>query len=253
MNDDQFTPEQERDAVAAEYVLHLLEGEALLAARRRLTTDPAFAAAVEAWERRLAPMFEGVEDVAPPPELWGRIEQAIGTAGDGATNGAADNVVQLRRRERLWKGYAAGVTALAAGLALVLGLRVAQPDARLPQPQPGPVAEAPALVAALSTEGGAATLSVTVSPDRRSVLVTPTRMASVSGHSHELWLIPASGTPVSLGVIAPDTPRRHSVPAQFVSAVQAQTALAVSVEPAGGSTTGQPTGPVVASAPLQQI
>jgi anti-sigma-K factor RskA len=248
MSDDVLTPEEERDLAAAEYVLRLGDGEALLAARGRLTTDPDFAADVEAWERRLAPMFDGVEDVSPPPELWTRIEQAIG----GESAARPDNVVQLRKRERLWKGYAAGVTALAAGLALVLGLRVAQPNAPVPQ-QPGPVSEAPALVAALATEGGDATLSVTVSSDRRSVLVTPTRMAAVSGHSHELWLIPASGTPVSLGVIAPDTPRRHSVPAQFIGEVRAETALAVSVEPVGGSTTGQPTGPVVASAPLRQI
>jgi anti-sigma-K factor RskA len=252
MSDDAFAPEDDRDLLAAEYVLRLLDGEALLAARGRLNKDPAFAAAVEGWERRLAPMFDGVEDVPPPAGLWGRIEQAIGSEGASAS----DNVVQLRRRERLWKGYAAGMTALAAGLALFLGLRVAQPDAPMPQPQPqqpAPAAQAPTLVASLSTEGGEATLAVTVMPDGRSVLVTPTRMSAVSGHSHELWLIPASGTPVSLGVIAPDTPRRHSVPAQVVAEVRAQTTLAVSVEPEGGSKTGAPTGPVVATAPLRQV
>jgi anti-sigma-K factor RskA len=250
MSDDAFAPEEERDLLAAEYVLRLLDGEALLAARGRLATDAAFAAAVESWERRLAPMFDGVEDVPPPAELWGRIEKAIGSEGTEAV----DNIVQLRRRERLWKGYAAGMTALAAGLALFLGLRVAQPDMPVPQPQqPGPAAPAPTLVASLSTEGGEATLAVTVSPDGRSVLVTPTRMSAVRGHSHELWLIAASGTPVSLGVIAPDAPRRHNVPAQLVAEVKAQTTLAVSVEPEGGSTTGAPTGPVVATAPLRQI
>jgi anti-sigma-K factor RskA len=251
MSDDVFTPDEERDLTAAEYVLRLLEGEALLAARGRLTTDTAFAAAVDGWERRLAPMFDGFEEVPPPAQLWGRIEQAIGTEGTEAV----DNIVRLRRRERLWKGYAGAMTALAAGLALFLGLRIAQPDAPMPQPQqqPGPAAQAPTLVASLSTEGGDATLAVTVSPDGRSVLVTPTRMSAVSGHSHELWLIPASGTPVSLGVIAPDTPRRHSVPAQVIAEVKAQTTLAVSVEPEGGSTTGAPTGPVVATAPLRQI
>jgi anti-sigma-K factor RskA len=247
MSDDVFAPAEERDLIAAEYVLRLLEGEALLAARGRLTTDPGFAAAVERWERRLAPMFDGVEEVPPPAELWGRIEQAIGTEGTDAV----DNIVRLRRRERLWKGYATAMTALAAGLALFLGLRVAQPEAPVPRPQPA--AEAPALVASLASEAGDAAVAVTISSDHRSVLVTPTRMAAVSGHSHELWLIPASGTPVSLGVIAPDAPRRHAIPAQMVPQVRAETALAVSVEPRGGSPTGQPTGPVIASAPLRQI
>jgi anti-sigma-K factor RskA len=115
------------------------------------------------------------------------------------------------------------------------------------------VAEAPALVASLASEAGDAALAVTVSADRRSVVVTPTRMAAAAGRAHELWLIPASGTPVSLGVITPGEPRRHSIPDALVPEVRAETALAVSVEPEGGSPTGQPTGPVVASAPLRQI
>jgi anti-sigma-K factor RskA len=176
------------------------------------------------------------------------------TAKNCSRRAGGDNVVQLRRRERLWKGYAAGMTALAAGLALFLGLRVAQPEAPAPAPQPqGPVAEAPALVASLASEAGDAALAVTVSADRRSVVVTPTRMAAAAGRAHELWLIPASGTPVSLGVITPGEPRRHSIPDALVPEVRAETALAVSVEPEGGSPTGQPTGPVVASAPLRQI
>ena len=248
MSDDALTPEEERDLEAAEYVLGLLEGEALLAARGRLASQPEFRAAVEGWERRLAPMLDGYEEVPPPAELWGRIEQAIGTEGSGALG----DLVRLRKRERLWKGYGAAMTALAAGLALVLGLRVAQPDAPLPE-RPAPVAEAPALVASLASEAGDAALAVTVSADRRSMLVTPTRMAAASGRAHELWLIPASGTPVSLGVIAPGAPRRHSIPAQLVPEVRADTALAVSVEPEGGSPTGQPTGPVVASAPLRVV
>ncbi len=248
MSDEAFTPEEERDLAAAEYVLGLLDGEALLAARGRLAREPAFAEDVSAWERRLSPLFDGVDEVPPPAALWGRIERAITAEGTAP----ADNVVRLRRRERLWKGYGAAMTALAAGLALVLGLRIAQPEAPAPQP-PAPTVEAPALVAALASEGGDAALAVTVSADRRSMLVTPTRMAAASGRAHELWLIPASGTPVSLGLIAPGAPRRHSIPAQLVPEVHADTALAVSVEPAGGSPTGAPTGPVVASAPLRQI
>jgi anti-sigma-K factor RskA len=245
---DAFQPHEERDLRAAEYVLGLLEGEALMAARGQIATDPDFADAVAAWERRLAPMFDGIEEVPPPAELWGRIEQALGAEG----NQALDNIIRLRKRERMWKGYAGAMTALAAGLALFLALQVAQPDALVPQPQQ-PVAEAPALVAALASEEGDASLAVTISADRRTLVVTPTRIATVSNHSHELWLLPASGTPVSLGVITPGVPKRHSIPANFAGEIHAETALAISVEPKGGSPTGLPTGPVIASAPLRQI
>jgi anti-sigma-K factor RskA len=245
---DALQPHEEQDVLAAEYVLGLLEGRELLGARGRIASDPAFAAAVAAWERRLEPLFDGFEDMPPPAELWGRIEQAIGA--DGAA--ALDNIVRLRRRERLWKGYGAAMTALAAGLALFLGLRVAQPDLPAPQP-PAQATEAPVLVAALASEAGDAALAVTISADRRSLLVAPARLTAAAGRSHELWLIQASGTPVSLGVITPGAPRRHQIPAALIPEVRATTALAVSVEPEGGSPTGAPTGPVVASAPLTQI
>lgn len=245
---DAFSPAEEHDLLAAEYVLGLLEREDLLTARGRFANDAGFATDVEAWERRFAPLHEAGADVAPPPELWDRIEAAL--ADDGAAAGGGE-VVALRRRERLWKGYGAGMTALAAALALVLGLRIAQPEAPAPQPQ-APV-QAPVLVAALASEGGEAVFAVSISPDRASLLVTPARVAPAPGHSHELWLIQASGTPVSLGVLAPDAPRRHAIPAALSGQMQADAALAVSVEPEGGSTSGAPTGPVIATAPLRQI
>jgi anti-sigma-K factor RskA len=244
---DAFSPAEEQDLLAAEYVLGLLEREDLLAARGRLASDPGFASDVENWERRFAPLYEAGRDVAPPPQLWDRIEAAI--ADHGAAAGG--EVVQLRRRERLWKGYGAGMTALAAALALVLGLRIAQPEPPAPQPQAR--VQAPVLVAALASEGGEAVFAVSISPDRASLLVTPARVAPAPGHSHELWLIQASGTPVSLGVLAPDAPRRHAIPAALSGQMQADAALAVSVEPEGGSTSGAPTGPVIATAPLRQI
>jgi anti-sigma-K factor RskA len=70
----------DRDMLAAEYVLGTLEGDEAQEAARLLRVDPAFAAAVRAWEARLAPLADTVAPVAPPPELWGRIAAATGTA-----------------------------------------------------------------------------------------------------------------------------------------------------------------------------
>ncbi|HEX7440087.1 MAG TPA: anti-sigma factor, partial [Caldimonas sp.] len=61
------------------------------------------------------------------------------------------------------------------------------------------------------------------------------------GRALELWALPAAGAPRSLGLIS----------AQGASVVQRSrvlkdtVALAVSLEPAGGSPTGAPTGPVL--------
>jgi len=71
-----------------------------------------------------------------------------------------------------------------------------------------------------------------------------------SGKSLELWVLPVTGSPVSLGVL-PLTGEEHLVlsaqqRAAFVGAKQ----LAVTLEPAGGSPSGLPTGPVLHVAPL---
>lgn len=248
-----FAPHDEDDLLAAEYALGLLEGEALLGARGRVARDPAFAAAVAAWERRLAPLAAGFAEVEPPAGLWSRIEEALQRESDaGSAAGAAGNVVPFRERTRLWRGWAAGMTALAAALALVLALQVAQPDP--PPSVPAPPAERqPALVASLASEDGSAAVAVAFDPQRGSVTVAPARLSPAAGHDHELWLIPAGGTPVSLGLVAADGPRRLPVPREHLAAFGPDASVAISVEPAGGSPTGQPTGPVIASGSFAQI
>ena len=66
------------------------------------------------------------------------------------------------------------------------------------------------------------------------------------GRSPELWWLGDEG-PVSLGVIPVQGERQVRIPARIAD-FQGRS-LAVSLEPAGGSPTGQPTGPVVAVAP----
>jgi anti-sigma-K factor RskA len=70
-------------------------------------------------------------------------------------------------------------------------------------------------------------------------------------HSHELWVIPAGGKPRSLGVM-PDARQTHMQLADALAELMQEGAtVAISVEPRGGSPTGSPTGPVVASGALR--
>ena len=65
----------------------------------------------------------------------------------------------------------------------------------------------------------------------------------------ELWLIPAGGKPHPLGLLRAD----HTViiiPHDLVPHTTRNAVLAVSLEPQGGSPTGQPTGPVIATGKL---
>jgi anti-sigma-K factor RskA len=238
---------EELDLLAAEYALGLLDGEELARAESLIATDPAFRQAVGRWSGRLAPLLEEVEAASPPPGLWARIEGAIApreasTEASGTAPGS--NVHVLRRRVSLWRGYSAAATALAASLALFL---VTRPDAEAPAPSPAP---AP-LIAMMEAEGSPAKLVATYDPASRMLLVAPAAgLEAVAGHSHELWLIPADGKPRPMGLLEPGAPRRVAIPPALSGEIRAEVTLALSVEPSGGSPTGQPTGPIVAAGKL---
>ena len=72
-------PSDDRETLAAEYALGLLEGEELAQAIERERNDPAFRDAVNRWTNRLAPMLDEVAPVAPPANALAAIERRIGT------------------------------------------------------------------------------------------------------------------------------------------------------------------------------
>lgn len=236
-------PEDERDLLAAELALGLLEGEELLTARGRAAQDPGFADTVRRWEGRLAPLIEEVREVPPPAGLWDGIERAIGAANPGG-----GEVVTLRRKVSLWKGFAAGASAIAASLALLVGYQATRETPVPVQPD-----DAPVLIATLSSEEAPTSLAVAYDREAASLLVTPGRLAEPAGRAHQLWIIPAGGSPISLGLVRSGAPQRLAVPAPVAARFAASATIALSVEPPGGSPTGQPTGPVVAAGELLEI
>jgi len=236
--------DEERDLRAAEYALGLLDAQAMREARVLAATDPEFAEAVARWESRLAPLFDEVPAAEPAHDMWARIERAIPVlpAGD-------ENVVQIGRSLRRWRSFAGGMTAIAASLAVLVGYQ-AMREGPVPIPATRP---APVLVASLSSEQANTSLSVAYEPRRFSLLVTPGQLTGAPGHDHELWIIPAGGSPVSLGLVRAGAPARIQVPARLAPHFRSRSTIALSVEPVGGSPTGQPTGPVVAAGELVTI
>lgn len=245
MSDDPDMNGEELDRLAGEYALGLLEGDDLAGAARLLAEDEDFRNRVARWSGRFGPLLDQVEPASPPPDLWARVERAIAPDAMPARP-EGSNVVLLRRKVNLWRGYSAAATALAASLALFL---VTRPDA----PVPAPPAEG-ALVAAMSAEGSAARLVANYDPDRHMLIVTPAAgIQAVPGHAHELWLIPADGKPRSMGLVVPGAPRRIEVPEPMLGELKPDATLALSVEPTGGSPSGSPTGPVIAAGKLARI
>jgi anti-sigma-K factor RskA len=112
----------------------------------------------------------------------------------------------------------------------------------------GPQLRAPQFteVARLAGKDQPATLIAARSADGRSLALRASRpVLAGPGQSYELWLIPKEGgAPISLAVLG-SLDARFELPAPQAPRVQPGAKLAISVEPAGGSPTGAPTGPVI--------
>ncbi len=241
-DDDAFTAEQERDLLAAEHALGVLDGSEAAQARQLEAEDAGFAQAVARWRGRLAPMAGEIEPVAPPAGLLAKVERRIGDAGDHA------NVVQLKRKVAAWRGLAGAAGVMAAALALVVMVRPGELIAPAPVER---VAGQGALVATMAGDTGPARLVATFDPMSRNLVVAAAAGISAgSKETHELWMIPKGGKPHSMGVMPPDKPMHAVLPVEVAAAFTEGVMLAVSVEPAGGSPSGLPTGPVIASGAL---
>lgn len=239
---DKRASSDEPDIAAAEYALGLLTGEELRSAWARAGSDPVFAADVARWQGRLAPLLQEVDAVAPPADLWRRIEAAA--SGRSASN---DNVVGLHRRLNRWRAATGAMTALAASLALLLafGPHIAVvPTSQIARPARAP------LVAMLGDQGAVKVVASWDPAARQLVLAVPGDLPADPQHARELWVIPSGGKPHSLGTM-PAAKQMHVRLAQAVATLlQHGATIAISIEPPGGSPTGTPTGPVIASGAL---
>lgn len=221
------------EALAAEHALGVLTGPERAAAEARVARDPAFAVQVEAWRQRLAPLLDGVAPVAPPQGVWSAIDRAL-PANDNS--GAV----------RFWRRATLGALGVAAA-SLVLTVMVATRP---------PGGAAPILSASLTPAPGGRPLFVAAyDPTRQALIVTS--LVAPGGdprHVHELWLIPADGKPRALGFLAPGASKFLPVPAAMRPLIQSGAAIAVSVEPLGGSPRADgPSGPIAAVGKLSRI
>jgi anti-sigma-K factor RskA len=239
-----FGPEDEADLAAAEHVLGLDGAEARVAATARVAADPGFAAAVAAWERRFEPLFDEAPSVEPSAALWDRI---------AAITDPGARVVAFPPRRPVWDRVGPWRIATAASLAAAAALLWVLIERPAPKPAP-PAPTAPLLVATLTAPDGHALFVATLDPVRRAATVAPVGPAGGPGRSPELWIIPAGGKPRAIGLVNAKRTARIDLPGgAMADAAGGKAILAVSLEPPGGSPTGAPTGPVVATGALATL
>ena len=224
-------PEDTDDtALAGEYVLGLLDGDARAAFEARLAVDPALRARVRDWAEDLAPLTEGVE-TPPPTGLQARIEARL----------FSDDQTVARPGGRLRGWLLGALTGAVAALGVVL-LGLIMP--RLLDPPPA-MPRSPALTAQIAAEDASLVIRAAYDAGEARLYLEREAGAARPGRVLELWLIAGQAAPVSLGVL-PDA-ARASVPLDAaLRDALAGAVLAVSDEPPGGSPTGAPTGDVLA-------
>ena len=222
------------DALAAQYVLGTLRGRARERFERLARSDAALGDAVRQWEERLVPLAEALPPVRPPRRVWQAILRRI--RGSGARARSA-----LWSSLGLWRGLA--LAGLAAAFVLAVALFT-----------PAPERPEGTLVVVLAAQD--AKPALVASADRTGRVLTVKAIAPVelaADRALELWALPDRGNPRSLGLVAATGVVRLALPAPADEALQSVPALAVSLEPRGGSPTGQPTGPVLYTGPVQRL
>lgn len=215
-------PEGPDELLAAEYALGVLDGEERRGAENRFETDPAFARLVAAWQDRIGPLAETVEETPAHAEVWRRIEQRLGPAP--ARTAKPDS---WWNSLALWRWLTMGASGLAAACLALLLL------ASAPEPSPP-------FVATIAGKDGALFVALI---DERDATLSVMPMVSTADplHAHELWIIGKDEQPLSLGVIPRDGLHHVAFPPAHMDRARHGAVLAVSLEPPGGSPTGKPT------------
>lgn len=276
-----------RDRLAAEYALGTLSGLGRRRFERLLSADRDLRNLVEDWELRLNLLAESAPPVEPPTHVWDEIARQITTASAPQREGWLD---RLWSSLGFWRGAAALAAATAAALVFYLAFlppsvapqQIAALDERLARIEdatrglvgaPGRIAalgdrlaslahrvdavvSQPTHVAVLLDKDRRPMMTADLDADGRLVLrlnLTPPR--DFTTNVLEVWLVSSDGTRRSLGLFPSEQP--GTTTALFLkhdtAEALAKAALAVSLEPRGGSKTGQPSGPVLFTGTLVPV
>jgi len=225
-----------------EVVLGLAEDAEVARIEALAQSDPDVAARLERARQRFAPLDDTADEMPVPDGFWSRLE-------DGLESGSATNVSEtdaapapqggaqivdlaaMRSTLNRWRAAAVGGMAAAALLVGVLGWTLA-------------TAPEPTVIAVLLNDQGEAIALVEGQPDN-TTRVTLLEQAEVPADSvMQVWTKPdEDGPPISLGLLA--TARSRTLTIEGLPAPGRDQLYEITVEPAGGSPTNLPTGPIL--------
>ncbi|WP_020168311.1 MULTISPECIES: anti-sigma factor [Methylotenera] len=214
------------DMLSVEYILGTLKGAARTRFEQLLKQRADWAQSFAWWESHIHLLADTVPAVNPPKRVWKTIETRLFAHRAAQSNS-------------WWKSFAFISTALAASLATILVLQSPKPADEI----------TPEAIALLSSEkaqhGWLLSETKNAANEVEMKAISLASLETKPDNAFELWLLPADKSkPISLGLLPQQGVANMKIPAQLVP-LMAPGSLAVSLEPVGGSPTGQPTGAVL--------
>jgi anti-sigma-K factor RskA len=208
-----------RRALAADYAIGLMSAPARRRFEQLLLDDAALRAELAQWQESLATLTEALPEHPVPDRVW-----------HGITSRIEPQVLHVPEKRPFWNWLRLTAAICSIAVLVLLGSLYNRDDARYR--------------ATLLTADAQPALKVEAHADY--LQVEPLTLAAVDAdRSLELWAIPADGKPISLGVIPAGGKGKVELSEVQKALIGKPIALAVSLEPKGGSPTGQPTGPVL--------
>lgn len=228
--------ERDKNELADEYVLGLLEEHERSVVETVLKTDKELQIAVARSRDRFVELDLSLPPAELPGDLWSRIDRAIDESGQQAQNerrsydrkslAANDNNVQAYRR----LAFAGLAASLLLAATLFMNLLFSTP---------------PTIIAVLLNDQGQPVAIVEDFADTNARLVMLSNVTVPPSRSLQVWTKPSEELgPVSMGVLKSSSTTvlsRSDLPVP-----QEAQLYEITIEPAGGSPTGLPTGPIVA-------
>jgi len=223
-----------QDLLAAEFVLGNLRG----AARRRLIAlmhqSPGVRARVERWEERLFPLMMKAPRVKTPASVWRAIQARINPRRSPA-----------RAAWRAWRGIALAGTVFALAALVYVGIA---------PPGPPPITMVAVLNDARAQPGILMSWTPKQAAERRVRVRILAHPDMAAGTSWQAWLITEGGdAPISLGFVTAEENQALELSTAAANALPKAKAIGVSIEPKGGSVSGQPSGPYLFQGPALRV
>lgn len=222
---------------AGAYVLGLMDDGERAAFEARLATDPALRRLVAAERERFLELDLTADGLAPSDGLWNEVERGIASTPSNVVDlagrasrqsGVAHQPARISRRG-FWQGFAA------ASILGLIGGSVAYMQITPP---------APRLVVVLLNDQAQPVSIVETLDDKRIRVVPLTAIDVPSDRTLQVWTLPDPATgPVSLGLL--ERVRATLLEGPELPTPKPDQLYEITLEPAGGSPTGRPTGPII--------